>query len=209
MEPHHHDGPSDATLWERSVAGDSEAFAALFKRHADAVYNHCFRRTGSWSHAEDLTSAVFLQAWRKRRQVVFTTDSVLPWLLAVANNSVRNQQRALRRYRRTLTVLPSAEDSPDFAEDAAARVDDEHAMRRVLASFEHLSDADKDVLSLVGWAGLSYADTAAVLGVPVGTVRSRLSRAREHLRELTSAHDNAVQPSSTPAQTHKAEGSRP
>jgi DNA-directed RNA polymerase specialized sigma24 family protein len=70
---------SDEQLWSRAVEGhDSEAFGHLFERHADAVYNHCFRLSGSWSTAEDLTSVVFLQAWRRRDDVRFSGASVLP-----------------------------------------------------------------------------------------------------------------------------------
>ena len=61
--------PSDIELWDRAVAGDPEGFGALFERHARSVYNHCFRRTASWADAEELTSAVFLEAWRRRREV--------------------------------------------------------------------------------------------------------------------------------------------
>src|SRR5690606_11322289 len=61
-------GPTEVTdgdLWQKAAKGDPSAFGALFERHADAVYNHCFRRTGSWEAAEDLTSVVFLEAWRR------------------------------------------------------------------------------------------------------------------------------------------------
>jgi DNA-directed RNA polymerase specialized sigma24 family protein len=74
------EGLSDRELWARAVAGDADAFGSLFERHARAVYNFAFRRTASWALAEDLTSEVFLLAWRRRGAVVFTTDDerVLP-----------------------------------------------------------------------------------------------------------------------------------
>ncbi|HEX6444559.1 MAG TPA: RNA polymerase sigma factor [Streptosporangiales bacterium] len=176
---------SDADLWAMVGRDDPSAFGELFERHADAVYNHCFRRTGSWSTAEDLTSAVFLDAWRRRREVTLTTESLLPWLLAVANNDVRNQQRALWRRRRLVAKLPTAVVTPDPADEAAERVDDERAMQRVLKVFRKLTPDEQDVLALCVWAELSYADAAVALGVPVGTVRSRLARARQQLRKLT------------------------
>ena len=77
---------SDSELWRRAALHDPGAFGDLFDRHAGRVHNHCFRRTADWSLAEDLTSVVFLEAWRKRKQVRLYQDSVLPWLLAVANN---------------------------------------------------------------------------------------------------------------------------
>jgi RNA polymerase sigma-70 factor (ECF subfamily) len=179
------DRTDDAELWQRVVAGDPQAFGALFERHSDAVYNHCFRRSASWTVAEDLTSVVFLEAWRRRREVDLTTESILPWLLAVANNAIRNRTRSVRRYRHVLAKLPSAVVEPDPADDVAARIDDERTMRRVLHAVGQLTQAEQDVLALCVWAGLSYVDAAVALGIPVGTVRSRLSRARNHLREIT------------------------
>ena len=132
---------TDEQLWREAVDGDGDAFGLLFERHARAVYNFCFRRTGSWSLAEDLTSEVFLVAWRRRARVVFTDDVV-------------------------------------------GRLADERRMADVLAVFDRLSVAEQEVLALCAWADLSYEECALALGIPTGTVRSRLSRARVHLREL-------------------------
>jgi RNA polymerase sigma factor (sigma-70 family) len=204
----HHDVPeADSVLWRQAAGGSPAAFGTLFERHADAVYNHCFRRTASWSAAEDLTSAVFLEAWRRRRDVVLSSDSILPWLLAVANNAIRNQDRALRRHRRLLAKLPPEVAAPDVADDAAGRIDDERFMRGVLAAFEKLTPGEQDVLALCVWAGLSYTDAAVALGVPVGTLRSRLSRARGHLRRLAMT-SVAVGPAAAGTAT-RANGARP
>jgi len=171
-------------LWFRAARErDGEAFSLLFARHANAVYTHCFRRTGSWSTAEDLTSVVFLEAWRKRRDVRLAGESVLPWLLAVANNATRNAERSLRRHRQLIARLPEAGSVPDIAEDVSKRADEEQAMRLILAALQDLGEPERDVLALVDWAGLSYAEAAAALGIPAGTVRSRLTRARQRLRE--------------------------
>ena len=176
---------SDQELW--SLAADQHAgpaFGELFERHADRIYAHCFHRTGSWSMAEDLTSVVFLEAWRRRREVRFSGDSVLPWLLAVANNATLNAQRTLRRHRRLLVKLPPAGDEPDIAEDAVRRVDTERAAAHLLCALDGLREPEREVLALCDWAGLSYAEASDALGVPAGTIRSRLSRARQHLRDL-------------------------
>jgi RNA polymerase sigma factor (sigma-70 family) len=195
---------TDGELWRSAAKGDPSAFGALFERHADAVYNHCFRRTGSWEAAEDLASVVFLEAWRRRRDVSLSGESILPWLLAVANNVVRNRDRSLRRHRRLLAKLPPAVVAPDPADEATSRVDDERAMRRVLQVFTRLLPDEQDVLALCVWAGLSYSDAAVALGIPVGTVRSRLSRAREHLRrlaglEVDAGHTGGPAPTPRPA----------
>ncbi|MBA9001837.1 RNA polymerase sigma factor [Thermomonospora cellulosilytica] len=174
--------PTDAALWSRALGGDEHAFAELFDRHARAVYNYCFRRTADWSAAEDLTSVVFLETWRRRGQVRMSGDSLLPWLYGVATNVLRNHRRSLRRHRDALARLPHPAAAPDESEDAAARMDAERRMREVMESIRSLPRRDQEVLALCVWEGLGYAEAAEALGMPVGTVRSRLSRARERLR---------------------------
>jgi RNA polymerase sigma-70 factor (ECF subfamily) len=174
---------TDAALWART-GEEPTAFAELFQRHADAVYNHCFRKTASWSAAEDLRSVVFLEAWRRRTDVRLHEDSILPWLLAVANNVVRTRARSMRRHRAMLQRLPVSMVSADDPEaEAINRLHDEAQMRRVQAAIGGLTRAEQDVLALCVWAELDYAAAAVALGVPVGTVKSRLSRARQHLRQ--------------------------
>src|ERR1043165_7687516 len=81
---------TDAALWQRAAAGDTGAFGTIFERHATTVYNYCFRRTGNWAQAEELTAIVFLEAWRRRTQVQLERDEAIPWLLGVATNVLRN-----------------------------------------------------------------------------------------------------------------------
>ena len=171
--------PTDAELWSR---GGADAFGVLFERHARAVYNHCFRGTADWALAEDLTSVVFLEAWRRRGDVRLANESALPWLLGVATNVLRNGWRSRRRRAAALARLRRA-DEPDFADEVESRLDDRRAMRRVLAEVARLPRREREVLALCVWDELSYEEAAAALGVPVGTIRSRLSRARARLRE--------------------------
>ncbi|MFD1495334.1 RNA polymerase sigma factor [Streptosporangium lutulentum] len=159
----------------------------MFDRHARSVYNHCFRRTANWSAAEDLTSVVFLEAWRRRRQVRISSDSLLPWLLGVANNALRNRSRSLRRHQAAIGRLPPLTSVIDPAEEVAGRIDDEQRMREILAVVNRLPRADQEVLTLCVWSGLSYEDAAVALNIPVGTVRSRLSRARARMKKLSGA----------------------
>ncbi|QXJ23182.1 RNA polymerase sigma factor [Actinomadura graeca] len=181
MNPH---TPPDAELWRLARDGDAAAFGTLFDRHARTVYNYCFRRTASWSEAEDLTSVVFLETWRRRAAVPLPSGSLLPWLYGVATNVVHNHRRSLRRHRAALARLPAPPPQPDGADDAAARLDAERRMRRVMDSIRALPRRDQEVLALCVWEGLDYADAAEALGVPVGTVRSRLARARARLRDV-------------------------
>ena len=176
---------TDAALWQRAAAGDTGAFGKLFERHASTVYNYCFRRTADWSQAEDLTAIVFLEAWRRLAQVHLERDEAIPWLLGVATNVLRNQRRSQRRHRAALERIPR-ESVADFAADVDERLDDERQMRAALRALKKLPRADQDVLALCVWEELSYEEAALALGVPVGTIRSRLSRARARLRELSS-----------------------
>lgn len=176
--------PSDADLWARSRAGDTDAFGVLFERHAKLIYNYCFRRLGNWATAEDMLSVVFLQAWR-RRDTELPPDKVLPWLYGVATNVVRNQRRSERRFAAALNRMPTIEPEPDFAGGVDERLDDERQAQRALSLLGQLPQREQDVFGLCAWMELSYEDAALALGLPVGTVRSRLSRARARLRELS------------------------
>jgi RNA polymerase sigma factor (sigma-70 family) len=187
------DDPGDDELWRRAAAGEPQAFGLLYERHARVIYNYLFRRCGDWSVAEDLTSVVFLEAYRRRREARIAEGKVLPWLYGVATNVVRNQRRSRRRYSEALRRLPPPDPELGAAGLAADRIDAEREMRRVLAALEELPESDRDVLTLCLWSELSYEDAAAALGIPVGTVRSRLSRARARLVELTRASGHELE----------------
>jgi RNA polymerase sigma-70 factor (ECF subfamily) len=192
------EGQAEVELWRRAVAGDAEAFGDLFDLHAKAIYNFCFRRTANWAEAEDALSEVFLVAWKRRAQVAFTSDGerVLPWLLGVAVNVLRNRQRSNRRAMAALARLSHRHMEADFTDDVDGRLSDERDMREILGVFERLAPQEQDVLALCAWGELSYEEASVALGVPIGTIRSRLSRARSHLRELVddSGHEREDEP---------------
>ena len=165
-------------------AGDEGAFAVLFREHGTAVYNHCFRLTGDWTAAEDCASLTFLEAWRLRAKADPWGGSLLPWLLGIATNVVHHRRRVTRRHQRLLACLPAPELVPDFADELVGRLEDQERVADVLRVLDRLPRADREVLALCVWAGLDYNAAAAALGVPVGTVRSRLSRARRRLDGL-------------------------
>lgn len=178
---------TDAELWDRAREdSDAAAFGLLFTRNSSAVYTHCFRLTGDWSAAEDLTSVVFLETWRRRASVVIYEASILPWLIGVANYSSRNAQRSVHRHRRLLAKLPT-EEVDDPTEVVVQRVAAEQVMQSVRAVFTQLPEREQEVLTACAWAGLTYDQAAIALEVPVGTVRSRLSRARSHLKAILNA----------------------
>lgn len=173
--------PDDGELWAEVSSGGADAFGILFERHARRVYNYCFRRTGDWARAEDLTSVVFLECWR-RRGIALDSDKVLSWLFGIATNVCRTEQRSLARHRAALRRLPMSEPTLEFADAALDRLEDEERMRALLSLVRHLPRREQEVLGLCVWAELSYEDAAAALQIPVGTVRSRLARARARLR---------------------------
>ncbi|WP_369275953.1 RNA polymerase sigma factor [Streptomyces sp. R11] len=156
----------------------------LFREHGRAVYNHCFRLTGDWSGAEDCTSLVFLEAWRLREKAEPHGGSLLPWLLGIATFVVRRRRRVSRRHQALMDRMPGPGLLADFADEVVGRLEDQERIAVARQVLERLPRADREVLELCVWAGLDYAATAQALGVPVGTVRSRLSRARRRLDKL-------------------------
>ncbi len=171
----------DTNLRASIRAGDAAAFGRLFDAYARAVYNHGYRLTGDWSTADDIVSLTFLEAWRLRERVDEDGGSLRPWLLGIATNVARNTRRAARRHTAAVERLPPPEPVADFAEDIAGRLDDRASLHAVRAAVAGLRRAEREVLSLCVWGELDYASAAKALGIPVGTVRSRLSRARTKL----------------------------
>jgi RNA polymerase sigma-70 factor (ECF subfamily) len=197
------------SLRTRVRAGDPDAFSLLFDENSRAVYNLVFRLTGNWSTAEEAVSLTFLEAWRLRTSVEPEGGSLRPWLLGIAINVHRNMNRAARRHRTALGRLPPPPPVPDFADELAGQLDDARQLRRVLAVLDGLRSAERDVIALCVWSGLDYAAAAQALGVPVGTVRSRLSRARRNLRKLAAADDDQVDPGREPrARCEQVQGDR-
>jgi RNA polymerase sigma factor (sigma-70 family) len=170
----------------RVHAGDPDAFRELFDAHVRSVYNHAFRLTGNWSVAEDVVSLTFLEAWRLRGRLDVSADagSLRPWLLGITTNVARNVRRAARRHEGAVARLPSAEVVPDFAEEVTTRIDDRERLALALTALAALRQPEREVLALCVWSGLDYAEAAEALGIPIGTVRSRLSRARKKLVKL-------------------------
>jgi len=176
----------DGDVVARLRDGAQDALSELFDRYGDRVHAHCFRRLGSWHEAEDATATVFLEVWRHRSRVRLLDGSALPWLYGVATNVCRNAARGSRRRLRLVDRLPSPSHAPDPAAGVVERLDAEARMAEVLAAVRRLPAHEQEVLALVAWAGLSYEQAAAALAIPVGTVRSRLSRARRRLVRLES-----------------------
>ncbi|MFD7903625.1 RNA polymerase sigma factor [Kitasatospora sp. NPDC059722] len=168
----------------RLRAGDQAALGEVFDAHAQAVYGYALRTLGDWAAAEDAVSLTFLEAWRLRAKLHDGDDDLRPWIFGIATNVLRNTARAARRHRAAMARLAEREAVPDFADELVSRIDDSAQLAAVRRALPELRRSEREVFRLCVWVGLDYASAAEALGVPVGTVRSRLSRARTRLRTL-------------------------
>ncbi|MBD7952336.1 RNA polymerase sigma factor [Oerskovia rustica] len=179
---------AEVDLWSRVQEGDEQAFAVVYRRYSRRVHGLCRALLTSGGlhddvtgRCEDLTSGVFLAAWRRRREMV-VHDSVLPWLLATAANLCSNEQRAARRHRwlvaRVAQLHGRAAPSADGAEASVLASILAGRARREIAA---LPSALREVADLCILHDVTTRDAAAFLEVPEGTVKSRLHRARRHL----------------------------
>jgi RNA polymerase sigma-70 factor (ECF subfamily) len=164
----------DADLWQRVRAGDEAALGALFDRHEARLFRHARRLLTSREDAKDAVAVAFFELWRKRESVRLVDGSPLPWLLNAVSFSARNLERSGRRYRALLARTPV--DAPV----AEARAADESG---VLAALKRLPAREQSVLVLTVLEGYPERAAADTLGIPLGTVKSRLARAKAKLRD--------------------------
>jgi RNA polymerase sigma-70 factor (ECF subfamily) len=165
---------------ERSLARPS-AFAAIFDRHFNAVHGYLTKRVGA-NKADDLTASTFAVAFEQRHRFRSEATTARPWLFGIATNLVRVEWRSERRTLELLATL-HASSLPVYADESY----DGPPVGEILAELDH---DQLNVLLLHAWEQLSYEETAAVLEIPVGTVRSRLARARVHLRSILDRQDD-------------------
>jgi RNA polymerase sigma factor (sigma-70 family) len=174
---------SDAEVIEASWR-NPEAFGTIFDRHLQAIFGYCARRMGA-GPAEDLAGETFLRAFHGRGRFDLSQASARPWLFGIARNVVREQSRDLGR--QGVSVESShahAGFGPvDPAVLASAGADARHDLDVIARALPELPEDEVETLLLHVWEGLSYAECALTLGIPIGTVRSRLNRIRRRLRE--------------------------
>jgi RNA polymerase sigma-70 factor (ECF subfamily) len=171
---------SDAELIARSVA-DPSWFAAVFDRHADEILRYVHARLGP-DLAEDVTAETFLAAFRGRDRYDAARPDARPWLYGIAVRQMANHRRAEARYRRLLAASPAELAAEDFGDRSAERVSAQRVRPQLFAVLDGLRRQDRELLLLVAWAGLSYAESAAALGITVSAVKSRLNRIRVRTR---------------------------
>jgi RNA polymerase sigma-70 factor (ECF subfamily) len=168
---------SDAELIIRSLVAP-EAFAAVFDRHFVAVHRYLARRIGR-ERADDLASQTFTVAFERRASFRPDAADARPWLLGIATHLLLNHRRSEQRLLEATARLGGRREAiTSHADDEPPEVDFE-----VAAALAGLDGDQRDVLLLLAWGELSYEEIAGALGIPLGTVRSRLARARAHIRE--------------------------
>lgn len=165
------------------VPRDRTWFVEVYETNVNGIYRYLSRRLGS-DIAEDLTAQTFMEAWRTRERYDPVRGSVPAWLHGIAVNLMRHHWRAERRklaaYARATLDAPTATDESTIVSRIAA----EQQWPEVASALAQLSGSDRDILTLACWQELSYGEIAAALVLPVGTVRSRLHRARARLTSV-------------------------
>jgi RNA polymerase sigma factor (sigma-70 family) len=177
--------PSDASIIAASLA-EPEQFAAIFDRHFAPVFRFAERRVGR-DQASEVASEAFARAYAKRGS--FREDAVdaLPWLLGIASKLILHERRRFVRYLAAVERVSADVHTSDRDGDLGSvdrRLDAPAEWARMRAALMTLSDTDRELLLLVTWDELSYDEAAAVLDLPLGTVRSKLHRAKARLRDL-------------------------
>jgi RNA polymerase sigma factor (sigma-70 family) len=181
---------SDADLIARSLR-EPEAFAAIFDRHHESVHGFLRRRVGP-ELADDWLGETFAQAFRARGRYVPRHDTCRAWLLGIASHLVANHRRAEQR--RLLAIRREAgrsrAEASAEADEIVARLAARAVSAELVEGLRALDKRDRDVLLLYAWGDLSYTEIAEALELPVGTVRSRLHRARALIRKRLALPDH-------------------
>jgi RNA polymerase sigma-70 factor (ECF subfamily) len=180
---------SDAALIGRSCS-QPQAFAAIFDRHADELYRYVAGRVGAEA-AADVVAETFLVAFRGRDRYDTERPDARPWLYGIATRLVGQHRRQERRRLRALARMAAPGGVEGFEEHATNRVVAQQLQPRLARALGRLPAEDRDLLLLVAWGELSYQEAAQVLGVPGGTVASRLHRIRRKLRRALADADPA------------------
>jgi RNA polymerase sigma factor (sigma-70 family) len=187
----------DATVIQLS-RHEPEQFTVLFRRHAPHIQRYVVRRLGQ-DAADDIVAETFLLAFRQRDCYDQTRADARPWLYGIATNLIGRHRRTEIRMYRALARTGADPVMEPFTDRVDDRVSASTASRRLAAALARLPEEFRDTLLLVAWGDLSYAEVATALEVPVGTVRSRMSRARSKLRRTLGGTNPATPDEESPA----------
>jgi RNA polymerase sigma-70 factor (ECF subfamily) len=178
--------------------GDPEAFAEIFDRHFELIFAYCDRRVSD-GRSEDMAGEVFYRAFATRENYDLHRPDSLPWLIGIASHLVVDHLRAARLETAAYQRLVMAGVPEQELDSQVGTVIDAHReLGTVIEWLSRLPPGEAETLLLFVWEELSYQEISASLGIPVGTVRSRINRARRRLRRLRaknwsgSAHDRIL-----------------
>ena len=177
----------DADVIRRS-RHNPEHFAVLFRKYAPEIQRYVTRRIGA-GEAEDVVAETFLAAFGQRESYDLAYPDARPWLYGIATNLTGRHRRTEIRMYRALARTGRDPVTEPFTDRVDAAVSAAHTGKRLAAALAKLPAAYRDALLLVTWGDLSYGQAAVALGVPVGTVRSRVHRARSKLRRAFGGTD--------------------
>ena len=180
------DGDDAAIIAESRV--DPERFAVLYDRYAGQLYRYAGRRLGH-ADAEDMVAATFLAAFRARGRFDATRPDARPWLFGILTKELAKQHRKERARLRAIARACTDASEAGHAEAVAADVTACAARQQLAQALAVLAPADRSVLLLIAWCDLTYDEVAQALAIPIGTVRSRLNRARRKVREALGGND--------------------
>ena len=158
-----------------------EAFAEIYDLYATRIYRYAAGRVGA-DRADDILSETFLVAFDRRHQFDLTSTSAGPWLFGIVVTLLKRHARIEARAFRGLLADHAAWVEPGVIDAVGSRIDAEREIQALAGSLKRLRRGDRDVLLLHAWTDLDYQGIADSLGIPIGTVRSRLNRARRQLR---------------------------
>ena len=186
---HDRDPGPDGRVIRRSLA-DPRLFGTIFERHFETLHGYARRRVGT-DLAEEIATETFVRAFDRRSTFDATRADARPWLFGIAANLLR---RHWRTERRRLDAYARAAERGESTSGAAPAAE-------VVAALDSLSRDERETLFLFAVADLSYEEIADALGIPVGTVRSRLARARGRVRERLGGGSAPVASSSDPKES--------
>ncbi len=168
---------------EASLTNGAE-FTVIYERYFQTMYRYVARRIGT-SGAGDLASDVFVKAFEARSRYDLDRPLCRPWLYGIASNLIRDHLRRQKRKERAYLHAQTIEDtSTQSIELEHERIEAVLAVPEINRALQKLNKGDREVLLLAAVGELSYEEVASALGIPIGTVRSRLSRARRRMQEL-------------------------
>lgn len=177
----------DPELVKRCLAGDDSAWEALLRAHSRKIYNLCYRFTGRTAEAEDLTQEIFIKVFQTLRSYDAQQGTFPTWLNRVGRNHLVDHYRRTKHDRLTASLEEEArglEEEPGPREEPTARVESRERRELLQRALDKLSPDLREAVILRDLQDLDYQEIAQILGVPQGTVKSRINRGRLELARV-------------------------